>query len=69
MHSHDYRSPTTNDPAAGCIPMLRHTFIHLPGVGIHRERSLWQQGILNWDGFLEAAEDGLLRKGIYAVAG
>jgi uncharacterized protein len=48
--------------------MLRHTFIHLPGVGIHRERSLWQQGILNWDQFLEAAEDGLLRKGIYESA-
>ena len=48
--------------------MLRHTFIHLPGVGPHRERTLWQQGILDWDRFLEAAEDGLLRKGIYKSA-
>ena len=38
--------------------MLRNTFIHLPGVGAHRERVLWKQGILDWDRFLEAAEDG-----------
>jgi hypothetical protein len=48
--------------------MLRHTFIHLPGVGIHRERTLWKQGILDWDRFLEAVEDGALRQGIYASA-
>lgn len=40
--------------------MLRNTFIHLPGVGPHRERALWEQGILDWDRFLGAAEDGLL---------
>ena len=48
--------------------MLRHTFIHLPGVGIHRERSLWKQGILDWDRFLQAVEDGALRQGIYKSA-
>jgi uncharacterized protein YprB with RNaseH-like and TPR domain len=48
--------------------MLHHTFIHLPGVGPHRERTLWQQGILDWDRFLEAAEDGSLRQGIYESA-
>ncbi len=48
--------------------MLRHTFIHLPGVGPHRERTLWQQGILGWDRFLEAAEDGSLRQGVYKSA-
>jgi uncharacterized protein YprB with RNaseH-like and TPR domain len=41
--------------------MLRNTFIHLPGVGPHRERALWEQGILDWDRFLSAAEEGLLR--------
>jgi uncharacterized protein YprB with RNaseH-like and TPR domain len=39
--------------------MLRNTFIHLPGVGVHRERALWEQGILDWDKFLAAAESGL----------
>ena len=37
--------------------MLQQTFIHLPGVGAHRERTLWQQGILDWNYFLEAAEN------------
>jgi hypothetical protein len=48
--------------------MLRNTFIHLPGVGAHRERVLWKQGILDWDRFLEAAEDGSLRQGVYQSA-
>jgi uncharacterized protein len=41
--------------------MLRNTFIHLPGVGPRRERSLWEEGILDWDRFLAAAEEGVLR--------
>ena len=32
--------------------MLRNTFVHLPGIGPRRERALWEQGILDWDGFL-----------------
>ena len=48
--------------------MLHHTFIHLPGVGPHRERTLWQQGILDWDGFLEAADNCLLRQRVYESA-
>lgn len=48
--------------------MLRNTFIHLPGVGAHRERSLWGQGILDWDRFLDAAESHLLRQRIYETA-
>jgi uncharacterized protein len=48
--------------------MLRHTFIHLPGVGVHRERALWEQGILDWDHFLSAACDGVLHEGIYQTA-
>ena len=38
--------------------MLRNTFIHLPGVGSHRERALWDQGILDWDQFLANARNG-----------
>ena len=37
--------------------MLRNTFVHLPGVGPVRERTLWTQGILDWDCFLAAAEE------------
>jgi uncharacterized protein YprB with RNaseH-like and TPR domain len=29
--------------------MLRHTFIHIPGVGPSTERSLWRKGIGSWD--------------------
>ena len=28
--------------------MLRHSFIHIPGVGPSTERSLWSQGLRNW---------------------
>jgi len=31
--------------------MLRHTFVHLPWIGIKTERSLWQKGIHSWDFF------------------
>jgi hypothetical protein len=48
--------------------MLRHTFIHLPGVGAQRERALWKRGILDWDRFLQAAENGLLRQNVYESA-
>ncbi len=40
--------------------MLRNTFIHLPGIGPHRERAIWERGILNWEQFLAAAEKGSL---------
>jgi uncharacterized protein len=46
--------------STAAVRMLRHTFVHLPGVGAHRERKLWQQGILDGDRFLAAAESGLL---------
>jgi hypothetical protein len=42
--------------------MLRHTFIHLPGIGPPRERKLWDQGILDWNSFLDAAACGILTK-------
>jgi hypothetical protein len=48
--------------------MLHHTFIHLPGVGAHRERALWKQGIMDWGRFLEAAESRMLRQRIYESA-
>ncbi|MDR3570000.1 MAG: ribonuclease H-like domain-containing protein [Syntrophobacteraceae bacterium] len=33
--------------------MLQHTFVHLPGVGIKTELSLWQKGINSWEIFLD----------------
>jgi uncharacterized protein YprB with RNaseH-like and TPR domain len=41
--------------------MLRNTFVHLPGVGPHRERALWNQGILDWERMLESIDSGRLR--------
>ena len=48
--------------------MLRNTFIHLPGVGTVRERTLWQHGILDWHAFLLAAQCDRLPKSSYRSA-
>jgi uncharacterized protein YprB with RNaseH-like and TPR domain len=29
--------------------MLRHTFVHIPGIGVTTERLLWASGVLSWD--------------------
>ncbi len=29
--------------------MLRHTFLHVPGIGERTEQQLWQLGLRNWD--------------------
>jgi hypothetical protein len=29
--------------------MLRHTFCHIPGIGLKTEKKLWQAGITTWD--------------------
>lgn len=31
--------------------MLRSTFLHLPGIGAHKERLLWKARILTWDDY------------------
>jgi uncharacterized protein YprB with RNaseH-like and TPR domain/predicted nuclease with RNAse H fold len=31
--------------------MLRHTFIHIPGVGQKTESGLWENGVLTWDDY------------------
>ncbi len=31
--------------------MLQNTFVHLPGIGLKTELSLWQKGIHSWDFF------------------
>lgn len=36
-------------------PMLRHTFIHLSGVGPATERELWSAGVTTWARFAESA--------------
>ncbi len=32
--------------------MLKHTFIHVPGVGPNTELKLWERGILSWEDYL-----------------
>jgi len=32
--------------------MLTRTFLHIPGIGPHRERRIWNDGILSWDDML-----------------
>jgi uncharacterized protein YprB with RNaseH-like and TPR domain len=44
--------------------MLRHTFVHLPGVGPKRERAFWEQGILDWEGFLANIAETRPRAGV-----
>lgn len=34
--------------------MLQNTFIHAPGIGLARERRLWDAGILTWQDYLDA---------------
>ncbi len=34
--------------------MLRHTFIHLPGVGRITEERLWRAGVITWRDFIDA---------------
>ena len=38
--------------------MLRHTFLHCPGIGEKRERDLWAQGYPHWEAFLGAHPPG-----------
>lgn len=37
--------------------MLQKTFLHVPGLGAHTERSLWQQGCLTWRKYLDAPDE------------
>lgn len=32
--------------------MLRHTFLHIPGIGYATEHKLWAQGFLSWEDYL-----------------
>jgi uncharacterized protein len=31
--------------------VLRHTFVHVPGIGEKKERDLWSRGFIDWDAF------------------
>lgn len=41
--------------------MLRHTFLHVPGIGEKRERDLWQRGFTDWEAFRRAHPAGAWR--------
>ncbi|MGA2400637.1 MAG: ribonuclease H-like domain-containing protein [Syntrophobacteraceae bacterium] len=38
--------------------MLQKTFVHLPGIGLNTELSLWRKGIHSWDFFCDEYERG-----------
>jgi len=40
------------------VQMLKHTFCHIPGVGVRSERDLWRGGILCWEDLMNAASAG-----------
>ena len=44
--------------------MLKHTFIHIPGVGPKRELGIWRAGIRDWSDFLERGHE-VLPPGLY----
>ena len=31
--------------------MIRHTFVHIPGIGPKTEQNFWAAGVLDWDAF------------------
>ena len=39
-------------PAPRWPAVLRHSFVHCPGIGPARERTLWESGYVDWDAFL-----------------
>ena len=44
--------------------MLKHTFIHVPGVGPRTELKLWDKGILSWEHYLaNSGQSGLGTQG------
>src|SRR5262245_24635926 len=42
--------------------MLRHTFLHVPGVGEKRERDLWRRGFTDWEAFRRGHPAGAWRE-------
>ena len=48
--------------------MLTHTFCHLPGIGLSKERALWTQGILTWEDFLQSKPRGISDKRYQVLA-
>jgi uncharacterized protein YprB with RNaseH-like and TPR domain len=46
--------------------MLRHTYLHVPGVGERRERDLWLRGFTDWEAFRRGHPAGSWRELILA---
>jgi len=42
--------------------VLRHTYLHIPGVGEKRERDLWLRGFADWDAFRRRHPEGAWRE-------
>lgn len=43
--------------------MIRHTFCHAPGIGLHTERRLWDCGVHAWDDILNGDSAAAVLKG------
>jgi len=42
--------------------VLRHTFVHVPGIGEKKERDLWSRGFTDWEAFERAHPPGAWRE-------
>jgi uncharacterized protein YprB with RNaseH-like and TPR domain len=42
--------------------VLRHTYLHVPGVGEKRERELWMRGFTDWEAFRQGHPAGAWRE-------
>src|SRR5262249_46581916 len=42
--------------------VLRHTYLHVPGVGEKRERDLWRRGFTDWEAFRDGHPAGAWRE-------
>ncbi|MBM3933367.1 MAG: exonuclease [SAR202 cluster bacterium] len=51
----------------GSLKVLRHSFIHFPGVGSTTEKHLWEAGIRTWDDFRAATTVPLRASGMRDV--
>ncbi len=46
--------------------MLRHTFIHAPGIGSVREATIWERGVHSWGEYPSAHTEGVFPEPHYA---
>src|SRR5262245_46815620 len=55
----DRRAPVRAVPRRALV--LRHTFLHVPGIGAKKERDLWERGYTDWEAFVRGHPAGAWR--------